>query len=341
MKKKIALVLVALLLLVPGIVGCARDSDGGGSDLRLTVYAGAMEDHMLATLALFTEQTGIPVYGVRMSAGEILGRIRAERANPQASIWWGGPVDAFIQAAYEGLFMEYVSPYAVNIPEGFRCRNNYWTGVYYSFLGFASNQRLLEERGAEAPTSWFDLLRPEFRGQVSVGDPGATGTAYTFLATILQIMGEEEGLEFMAQLDENVRTYEMSGSAPARIVGQGEATVSIVFLNDALTFREEGFSDLVLSSPVEGTGIQLSAVAIIDGAPDLEAAKIFYDWALGVDSQEVGRSLVHTMPTTVLADASIENDATRGVIAIDYDFVWAGENRDRLVAAWQRAVGRD
>lgn len=352
MKKRFSLLLAAIMC-IGALAGCQSGTPATGdtsensgaaggnvnrSDLKLTVYAGCMEDHMVETMALFQEQTGVKVEAVRMSSGEILGRVRAEKDNPKASIWFGGPTDGYIQAAKEGLLEQYVSPEIENIAPEFRDKDNYWTGVYYSYLGFASNQKLLDERGVEAPTSWQDLLKPEFEGQISIADPGSSGTAYTALATVVQLMGEEDGMKFMQSLDKNVKSYEKSGSAPARLAGQGEAMVSCVYLNDALKFKEEGFSDLVLTSPSEGTGLQVSAVAIIKGGEDMEAAKIFYDWALGVDSQEVGRRLVHTLPTNTTAPAMDENESVKGVTPIDYDHYWAGENRDRLVEEWNKAV---
>ncbi|HAW16861.1 MAG TPA: iron ABC transporter substrate-binding protein, partial [Oceanospirillaceae bacterium] len=54
-----------------------------------------------------------------------------------------------------------------------------------------------------APTCWADLLDPSFDGHVQMANPNSSGTAYTTLATIVQLFGEDKGFEFMAGLHAN------------------------------------------------------------------------------------------------------------------------------------------
>jgi iron(III) transport system substrate-binding protein len=339
MKKKnsLAMMLIATLSILLTTAVCFGDKDGN-KDLTLTLYGGSMEDHMVATVNKFQKATGIKVQAVRLSSGEILGRVRAERNNPKASIWFGGPADAFIQASAEGLLENYISPEAANISDKYKDKNGAWTGIYFSHLGFASNQRLLKEKKVKAPTSWNDLLKPQFKGQICMADPRTSGTAYTALATVIQIMGETKGLQYMKALNKNIRSYEKSGSAPARMAGQGEVMVGIAYLNDALTFKKEGFSDLVLSSPKEGTGIQLGAVAILKGGPDQKAAKAFIDWALGVEAQEIGRDLVDCQPTNMKSKVEKVDPSEKNAKGINYDFSWAGQNREALIKKWSEVI---
>jgi len=257
--------------------------------LKLTLYCGLMEDHMAKAVQEFQKDTGIKVEAVRMSSGEILGRIKAEKNNPKASVWWGGPADAFIAAKQDGLLEKYNSPNAAKIPAKFKDADGFWTGIYVGYLGFSSNQMLLKEKGIPVPQSWQDLLRPELKGQVSMANPGSSGTAYTMLATIVQLMGEEKGLEYMKKLNGQIKVYQKTGTAPARMAGQGEVTVGLTFLHDAIKYQEEGMKDLVLSAPSEGTGYEIGAVGIIKGGPDQEAAQKWVDWALSKKGQEFGQ----------------------------------------------------
>ena len=79
-------------------------------------------------------------------------------------------------------------------------RANSWAGVYVGTLGFATNKNWLADNpGVEPPTSWADLLKPEFKGQIMVAHPSSSGTSYTALCTVLQMMGEEKGWEFIKE----------------------------------------------------------------------------------------------------------------------------------------------
>ncbi len=336
-------VFLAVLLIVSVVVaGCGS----GGAPAaqkeqpkKLTLYCGLMEDYMVKAVKEFEKDTGIKVDAVRMSSGEVLGRIQAEKNNPKASVWYGGPADAFIQAKEYGLLEKYVSPNAAKIPDKFKDPDGYWTGIYVGYLGFASNKKLLAEKGLEPPKSWQDLLNPALKGQVVVANPGSSGTAYTMLATIVQLMGEEKGLQYMKQLNGQIKTYPKSGTAPAMMAGQGETTVGITFMHDAIKYREEGMKDLVLSAPAEGTGYEIGAIGIIKGGPDQEAAKKWIDWCLTKKTQELGQTVGSyqflTLPEASPPPVAAEIKDTK---LIDYNLDWAGKNRSALVEKWNKAI---
>lgn len=341
--KKITTILLAgtmtLGLIAGGCGSSTPKADTSKKALKLTLYCGLLEDYMVKTVKEFEKETGIKVEAVRMSSGEILGRLNAEKNAPKASVWYGGPADGFIQAQSLGLFTPYKSPNAVKIPDKFKDKDGYWTGIYIGYLGFASNQKLLDERGVAAPKSWQDLLDPKLKGQVTMADPGSSGTAYTMLATIVQMMGEEKGLAYMKSLNGQIKTYTKSGTAPARMAGQGETTVGITFLHDAIKYREEGMKDLVLTVPVEGTGYEIGAVAIVKGGPDQEAAQKFVDFALTKKAQENGQTVgSYQFLTNPEATPPKQADEIKDTKLINYDLKTAGESRAQLVEKWSNAI---
>ncbi|SDF66315.1 ABC transporter substrate-binding protein [Sporolituus thermophilus] len=335
--KKVTAILV-IVLMVALAAGCGSKPQSAQPQ-KLTIYCGLMEDHMVKAVQQFEKETGIKVEAVRMSSGEILGRIKAEKNNPKASIWFGGPADGFIQAKEDGLLEKYVSPNAAKIPAKYKDPEGYWTGIYVGYLGFVSNQKLLAEKGLPVPQSWQDLLNPALKGQVVIANPGSSGTAYTMLATIVQLMGEEKGLKYMKELNGQIKTYPKSGTAPGRMVGQGEATVGVTFLHDAIKYKEEGMKDIVISAPVEGTGYEIGAVAIIKGGPDQAAAKKFIDWCLTKEAQEIGQKAgSYQFLTNPEAIAPSQAAAIKDTKLINYDLNWAGANRSKLVEKWNNAI---
>lgn len=342
MKKKRLIALTLTSLMVAGIfTGCGSKSATveKNEDLKLTIYCGLMEDHMVKAVDEFSKETGVKAEAVRMSSGEILGRIRAEKENPKASVWFGGPADAFVQAKEDGLLENYVSDNAKDVSDKYKDKDGAWTGIYIGYLGFASNKKLLDEKGIEAPKSWEDLLKPEFKGQVSIANPGSSGTAYTVLSTIVQLKGEEEGLKYMKNLNTNIKSYEKSGTAPARLAGQGEVMVGISFLHDGIKYREEGMKDLVLTAPSEGTGYEIGATAVLKNGPDQKAAKMFVDFCLSKKGQELGQTVgSYQFLTNENAKAPALSDEIKDTKLIDYDLDWAGKNRTALVEKWNKAI---
>ena len=80
---------------------------------------------------------------MRLSAGEVLVRIRSERANPQVALWFGGPSPEFIVAKREGLLAPYAPRINFEPPPGTFDEAHYWTGFYFGAIGFASNTEIL------------------------------------------------------------------------------------------------------------------------------------------------------------------------------------------------------
>lgn len=334
MKKAVALFMSAIIVGATLLTGC-----GGGNtattnetdakkDLKLTLYAGLMEDHAVLAAREFEKATGVKTEVLRMSGGEIYARIQAEKENPSASVWYGGGALTFIAAKNEGLLENYISPVADKIPANFKDADGAWTGIYSGYLGIEGNKKWLEENGLELPKTWDELLKPEFKGNIVVAHPGASSTAYNFLATILQLKGEEEGFKYLQQFNGQVRQYTKSGSAPGRMVGMGEAPIALGFLHDAIKYQEEGYEDIVFTAAEEGTGYEIGAVGIIKGGPDQESAKMFVDWALSKEAQELGKT-VGSFQFLTNSDATPPEQAMslKDTKLIDYDFQWAGDNR--------------
>ena len=162
--------------------------------------------------------------------------------------------------------------------------SNKTVGVYSGALGFGYNKDLLAKNNLPEPKCWADLIKPEYKGQIQIANPNSSGTAYTMLATMVQLMGEDKGFEYLKALHANINQYTKSGSAPIKAAGLGETTIGIVFMHDAVAQTAAGFP-IVTVAPCEGTGYEIGSMSLIKGARNPEAAKKFYDWALTADMQ--------------------------------------------------------
>jgi iron(III) transport system substrate-binding protein len=303
------------------------------TDTELNVLCTPQEQWCQGMKQEFEAKYGITVNYVRMSSGEALARVQAEKDNPQFDIWWGGPIDSFVAAKGEGLLEAYDSPNYANLTDPVKMKDvdNQWVGVYVGTLGFATNTDWLAANpGVDAPTSWDDLLKPEFTGQVMVAHPSSSGTSYTALATVLQIRGEEAGWEYLQQYDAQMAQYTKSGAAPAKFVGQGEAAVAIVFSHDIVNEIENNKLPLVLTFPEEGTGYEIGGMAILKGAKHPQAARLWFDWALTPEAQALGPVYAAYQAPTVTG-VELSHPELLEVNLIDYDFIWAGEHKTEFV----------
>ncbi|RWK68759.1 MAG: ABC transporter substrate-binding protein, partial [Mesorhizobium sp.] len=201
----------------------------------LTLYCAADEAWCQQIKTSFEEKTGVTVDMTRKSSGETYAQVRAEAGNPKGDVWWGGTGDPHLQAAEEGLTEEYLSPmrgelhdWAIKQAEA---ANNKTIGVYSGALGFGYNKDLLAKSNLPEPKCWADLTKPEYKGHIQMANPNSSGTAYTMLATMVQLMGEDKGFEYLKALHANINQYTKSGSAPIKAAGLGETAIGIVFMH--------------------------------------------------------------------------------------------------------------
>lgn len=294
---------------------------------------------------MFEKETGVDVNMVRLSSGETYAKIRAEARNPKTDIWWGGTGDPHMQAAAEGLTQEYKSPrlselhdWATKQAESAEFRT---VGVYAGALGWGYNTDLLAKKGAKEPKCWADLLDPAYKGEIQMANPNSSGTAYTALATLVQIMGEDQAFDYLKKLNANVSQYTKSGSAPVKAAGRGETMIGIVFMHDAVTQSAEGFPVKVVA-PCEGTGYEIGSMSIVKGARNLDSAKKWYDWVLSPEVQShMKDAKSFQLPSNKSATVPPEAPKFEEIKLIDYDFAKFGDPavRKALLERWDREIG--
>ncbi|AUH33043.1 ABC transporter substrate-binding protein [Paracoccus tegillarcae] len=287
----------------------------------------------------------INVNMVRLSSGEAYAKIRAEGRNPQTDLWWGGTGDPHLQAASDGLTAEYQSEMLSEMQDWAVAQaetSGYRTvGVYSGALGWGYNTEILEAKGIEGPTCWADLLDPALKGEIQIADPNSSGTAYTTLATLVQLMGEDEAFEYLKGLNANVAQYTKSGSAPVKAAARGETGLGIVFMHDAVSQSVEGFPIEVVA-PCEGTGYEVGSMSIVEGAQNPDEAKVFYDWVLSADAQNLmPEAGSYQIPSNKSATVSDKVPDISQIKLIDYDFAEYGsaDRRKELLAKWDAEIG--
>jgi iron(III) transport system substrate-binding protein len=305
----------------------------------LHVYTSLDAQEAPVYIDAFERESGVQVEWVRLSAGEALARLEAERRNPQVSVWFGGPSPEYVVAAQRGLLEPFQPLLEHTLDAAAHGAGWEWTGFYFGVIGFACNEPFLQQHSVQCPTSWAGLLTPSFRGQISLAYPYTSGTAYVVVAALLSLMGEEQGWDYLRRLDAQVHHYNSSGSAAVTQVGLGEVAVGIAFSHDILgKGRARGYP-IALSIPREGTPSEIGAVAVVKGGPEPELAKQFVTWLVSERAQNLLAQFyrVPLHPKAQIAEGAV---TARDVRLVEYDPVRAATEQKQILARWREITGR-
>ncbi len=289
-------------------------------------------------LKQFQAETKIEVTTIRLSAGEVVARLKAEKNNPTQSIWFGGPSLDYI-AATEGKLLEpYQSAATQKIPEKFRDFKNFWTGIYFGSLGFITYKPFLEKKGLQPPSSWNDLLEPIYKNEIAVALPYTSGTGFTLYAGLVQLMGEEGALKYWQKFDQNMRHYTQSGSGPVLEVALGEVSAGIAFSQDIWRKATSRGFPVLVSYPKEGTPYEIGAVAIIKGSKEKEAAQKFIDWIVSLKAQ----NKMHNWGRYPILPGAITPKGLGGPTDVKLIEInpRLAEKRDLLLTRWRQTIKR-
>ncbi|MEJ8854460.1 ABC transporter substrate-binding protein [Variovorax robiniae] len=298
--------------------------------------------NMIATV--YARTTGVKINLALKGSGEALAQLMAEKENPKTDVWFGGTGDPHLQAAELGLTLEYKSPTLMQLypwAQEQAQQSGYKTvGIYSGPLGFGYNTELIKKKKLDIPRSWADLLKPEYKGDIQVANPASSGTAYTMIATLVQLMGEEKAFDYLKALHKNVGQYTRTGVGPIKAVARGETAVSISFIHDAPQERMAGFP-VETVTPSEGTGAEIGSMSIVKGARNLAEAKKFYEWALTPQAQTFGANAKqYQLPSNKATPVDANVPDFKKIKMINYDYAKYGksEERRRLIGRWEKEV---
>ncbi len=334
MRRVIALVVGLVLVML----GAASAAPAG----KVTVLCSPNPAWCDAVKAEFPKATGITVDFIRLSSGEALARLRAERQNPSFDVWFGGTGDPHIVANENGL-TEFYQPktWADLRPELRQAVAGKYVPLYAGILGWALNERLLKEKGLPVPRTWLDLADPRYRGLVAYPNPNTSGTAYTMIATIVQIYGEKDAFDLLKRIHKNVAEYTRSGAAPGQLAGRGEVAIGITFIHDAVDQVLKGFP-ITYGAPSDGTGYEIGGLSLVKGTSNRANAIAFIDWALTPEAQQLAAAKGESYQIPSNSKTPIPRIAPRfqDFKVIQYDFLKYGSDavREGLVKKWTAEV---
>jgi len=222
----------------------------------------------------------IKIKAINMSTGPITERAIAEKANPQADVIWMVNDIALEQLKEAGVLEPY-EPKNSPVVESFRDPDGFYVNHNATLMGMAVNTKLLKERKLPMPTTWEDLIKPIYKGQVSIAAATKSGTGLSIFST----MWDAFGWNFIDNFHQNIFAYQSSGSAAARMCGRGEIAIGLSYDTAILQQVQAGVPVKMVIGRIspnvkEGGGL-------LAGAPHPKEAKIFLDWLFGKEGAEV------------------------------------------------------
>lgn len=312
---------------------------------KLTVYCTVQNTVCEDITKQFSQKYGVETQFIHGGTGTIFGRIKAEKENPQGDVWYGGTIEPHFQAGQLGLLEKYRPKAQEDILPQFKTlmaseKGEFTSMIYLLVLGFGVNSEKLKSLGVEPPKTWADLLDPRLKHEVQLPDPRSSGTTYSIIATLIQLWGEEKTFEYLKKLDQNISQYVKSSLVTANL-SRGESAVTVGFVHSYATEKEKGAPvDAIL--PEDGVGYALGGASIIKGARNLDNAKLFMDFVLSTEAQEIPwrNHRLYQIPANSKADVapqSVKLDSVK-LVELDFNRFGSAEEGKRLVDKWLTEV---
>jgi len=212
----------------------------------------------------------VDVRWLDMGSQEVLDRVRSERANPQADVWFGGPSPLFARGARDSL----LEPLDSGGPA--------YLTAYRTPAVIEYNSAALTE--AEAPHDWDDVLAPRWKGRVLIRDPLASGTMRSIFEMVLMrslARGGDTagGWAWLRRLDAQTGAYVQNPALLHAKLERREGLVTLWDLPDVLLLQHEG-RRFGYTLPASGTPVIDDAIAIVRGARHAALARAFVRWVL-------------------------------------------------------------
>jgi iron(III) transport system substrate-binding protein len=224
---------------------------------------------------------GVRVQWLDMGSQDVIDRVRSEKNNPQADIWWGAPSDMFMTAAEEGLLQPYQPSWSAHIDPAQRDSLHRWYGTYLTPEVITFNSQVLTRD--TAPQDWDDLLDPKWRGKITIRYPLASGTMRAiFSAMIWRFYKEagspEKGYDWLRKLDANTKSYPANPTLMYLQIARQEALITVWNMPDIELQIEEYQSPFGYVIPKSGTPVLVEGLAIVANAKHPQVAKEFYEF---------------------------------------------------------------
>lgn len=300
---------------------------------EVNLYTSNTEDSVTTAVDLIREKApDIKVNIIAGSSGALLRRIEAEKGAPGADLFWSSGFSTLEE--FKALFTKYNSPEVDHLTPSLRATESPWVGTNTHVMVLMINKDVLED---DTPTSWQDVMKPEWKGKVTMADPANSSSAYAQLYGVYSLYGEEGVRKLAANVELQGET-----SGAYKAVAQGEYPVGLTMEYAAQRYVVGGQRAIQVVYPKDGTFLSPEGLALIANGPNPEDAKKVYDLFLSQEMQAALVKVTLRRPSRDDVDDALKASGLptmSEIKVIDVDQNKAGTERDKILKLWSEARG--
>lgn len=323
--KKISILLIITILCTAIFSGC------GSTKQSVLIYT-SVENYILEDLIDRLDEE-FPDYDIiveYLSTGNHAAKLLAEGKNTDCDITFNLEY-AYLSQLSEKNILADLSAYDRSIYLEDTVENDDYVIQSRNGGAIIVNTDVLKEKGLDEPTCYEDLLKPEYKGLISMPSPKSSGTGYMFLKSLVNAWGEDEAFAYFDKLNANILQYTSSGSGPVNALVQGEVAIGLGMTSGAVIKTNEG-APLKILYFEEGSPFSLYGQAIIAGKENNKAVKDVFDFLINTYNYECNEKFY---PEQIFKDTvyDVENYPTN----ITYSDMSNNTNdeKSRLLDKWK------
>ena len=296
----------------------------------------------------FEKQTGIKVVYVAGTMAANFARVQAQKGKPDADVLWNNDL-VHVIGKKMGVFEKVDTSRVGNLKDVYDvARDKEGIGVMQGFQaqGLQYATKVFKDKSWPAPTSWFDMWKPEFKGRVGLY-AGTNAYMQYFIPTLARLEGGNErntdgAFKRLRELAPSAPTFPASPAELDNLFKQGEVWIATNGSSRVYELQAAGFAtDFV--SPKEGAIVFGNWFDVLKGAPHPEAAQELVNFLIGNAAQEAFAKHVFFAPINratrldpaVAAKVPYGQEQIARMIKLDFEAM--NEN----VARWTERFNKD
>jgi iron(III) transport system substrate-binding protein len=228
---------------------------------------------------MFEEKYGIETLAVKGTTAQLRERIRMEQATGRfvSDVHYSGLSTNILQLG-DGMLQAHGGlQNARSLISPFTDISGTIIPVASGRYGILINTNLVKQQ--DEPKTWKDLLDPKWQGKIIMADPRMSGSGYLWFTALRDVYSDEYHKQFATQK----AVFEPNSVQALTRVARGEFPVYAGF-NFAQLYNTEAFPIKAIA-PAEGSPTSPHSAAIVKGAKNLHAARLFMEFLLDKEVQ--------------------------------------------------------